>query len=256
MTIIKMAGLQLDIVWEDRKANFEKVRGFAKTAVEEGVRVLVLPEMFSTGFSLNPSVTAEPSDGETPTFIRELAREFKLVVIGGYVQQRQNGKGANAALAVDSNGVELAEYFKAHLFTFMDEEKSHDSGSEPRVFVLDGMEMACFVCYDLRFPEMFRLVANGASMVFVIASWPKERQRHWDILLPARAVENQFYVMGVNRVGTGGGHSYTGGTTIIDPMGNTIAHGGKGEGLVIAEIDTEVVADIRAKLPFLKDRRF
>ena len=256
MTIIKMAGLQLDIVWEDRKANFEKVRGFAKTAVEEGVSVLVLPEMFSTGFSLNPSVTAEPSDGETPTFIRELAREFKLVVIGGYVQRRQNGKGANAALAVDSNGVKLAEYFKAHLFTFMDEEKSHDSGSEPRVFVLDGMEMACFVCYDLRFPEMFRLVANGASMVFVIASWPKERQRHWDILLPARAVENQFYVMGVNRVGTGGGHSFTGGTTIIDPMGNTIAHGGKGEGLVIAEIDTEVVADIRAKLPFLKDRRF
>ncbi len=168
MTIIKMAGLQLDIVWEDRQANFEKVRGFAQTAVEEGVRVLVLPEMFSTGFSLNPFVTAEPPDGETPTFIRELAREFGLVVIGGYVQQRQNGKGANAALAVDANGVMLAEYFKTHLFTFMDEEKSHDSGSGPRAFALDGMEMACFVCYDLRFPEVFRLVANGGAMVFVI----------------------------------------------------------------------------------------
>jgi predicted amidohydrolase len=256
MTIIKMAGLQLDVAWEDRRANFEKVRGFAQTAVEEGVRVLVLPEMFSTGFSLNPSVTAEPPDGETPTFIRELARDFGLVVIGGYVQQRQNGKGANAALAVDSNGVMLAEYFKAHLFTFMDEEKSHDSGSGPRAFVLDGMEMTCFVCYDLRFPEMFRLVAEGASMVFVIASWPKDRQRHWDILLPARAVENQFYVMGVNRVGSGGGYSFTGGTTIIDPMGNTIAHGGKDEGLVIAKIDTDMAADTRARLPFLKDRRF
>jgi len=253
---LKIAGLQLDVAWEDRAANFERVRQFAARARDEGADLLVLPEMFATGFSLDPSVTAEPPAGETPRFVAELARELGIGVVGGYVQRRRKGRGANLALAVDRAGRLLAEYAKTHLFSFMDEQEAHEAGAGPRQFAFETVQIACFICYDLRFPELFRLVADGAQVVLVIASWPAARQAHWDALLRARAIENQLYVLGVNRAGQGGGLEYTGGSAIFDPMGQVLAHAGDRENLILAEIDTDEVARIRAEMPFLKDRRF
>lgn len=256
MTKIKVAGLQLDVAWEDRAANFERVRGIAGQARDQGADLLVLPEMFATGFSLDTKVTAEPPGGETPRFLSELARDLEIGIVGGYVQRRREGRGANLALAVDRRGRTVAEYAKTHLFSFMDEHEVHEAGGGPRKFVFEGVETACFVCYDLRFPELFRLVADGARLVVVIASWPSARQAHWDKLLPARAIENQLYIIGVNRVGQGGGLEYKGGSAIFDPMGNVLSHAGDRENLIIAEIDTDEVERVRSEMPFLKDRRF
>jgi len=256
MTRLVVAGLQLDIVWGDKRANFERVRRFAAEAKDRGVELLVLPEMFATGFLLEPAATAEGEGGETTAFLRDLAREHGMAVVGGLVRTRRNGRGANVAIAVAPDGRVLAEYSKTHLISLYGEGAAHEAGAAPRPFAFAGVEMACFICYDLRFPELFRLVAAGTSIVLVIASWPSLRQRHWDLLLPARAVENQQFVVGVNRVGSGGGHAFIGGTAIYDPLGNELAHGGDAEGLVVAELDLDLVAKARAGLPALGDRRF
>lgn len=252
---MKVAALQLDIVWEDRKANYARVREYAENAAGQGVDLLVLPEMFSTGFSMNPAVTAEPEEGPTAAFLKQLARDFHLAVVGGLVLEGTGGKGRNSALVVDKTGEALATYTKTHLFSFMDEDKHHEPGNGPVLFELGGMRWACFICYDLRFPELFRLFADKCDGVMVIASWPAARQTHWDLLLPARAVENQHYIIGVNRVGAGGGLDYTGGSAIIDPLGGVLACGRSAESLLVADISANKVTAVRKSMPFLNDRK-
>lgn len=253
---MKIAAIQMDLAWEDRAANFESARRWSDQAAAAGADLIVLPEMFATGFSMNPAVTAEEADGPTPGFLVSLARETGCAVVGGYVRRSPNGKGLNTALAVGADGAILAEYAKTHLIAILGEDAAHESGDGPASFTLGGARCACFVCYDLRFPELFRLVAAGHHLVLVIASWPNLRQRHWDILLQARAIENQLYVVGVNRVGHGGGLDFDGGSAIIDPLGEILAHGADREGLVVAEIDPAFVGQVRTELPFLRDRRF
>ncbi len=253
---MKIAALQMDITWEDRPTNYDKARRFARQAADRGAELLVLPEMFATGFSMNPAVTAEPEDGPTERFIKELAAEHRLAVLGGLVTRAADGRGKNIALAVDTNGQPVDNYVKTHLFSFLEEDRHHSPGERPTTFTIKETTCASLICYDLRFPELFRLVTDEAEVIFVIASWPSTRQQHWDILLRARAVENQLYIVGVNRVGQGGGLTFTGGSALIDPMGNVLAHGGDQEELLIAEVDSKNVKKIRAELPFLKDRRF
>lgn len=256
MNELTIAAVQMDLAWEDRAENHRRARRWAEQAAGAGARLVVLPEMFATGFSMQPAVTAEPADGPTPSFLRELAASLDVAVIGGYVRATAPGRAVNAALAVDRDGSTLAEYHKTHLVGILGEHEAHDAGAAPRPFELAGVGMACFVCYDLRFPELFRLVADQSALVLVIASWPQVRQAHWDALLPARAIENQLFVVGVNRVGSGGGLDFTGGSTIIDPLGRCLAHGGANEGLVTTTVDLDQVAEVRRQLPFLPDRRF
>jgi len=253
---MKVAALQFDIVWEDRTTNYRKVRRFAKIAADSGADVLILPEMFATGFSLNSTVTIEEPGGETASFVQSLASDFNVNVIAGLVLRGNHGLGRNCALTVDREGHGVALYTKTHLIGILGEDKHHEPGDGPKLFTLGSMKCASFICYDLRFPELFRLVADNCTLVFVIASWPDARKRHWHILLQARAVENQFYVVGVNRIGQGGGLTYSGGTVIYDPLGNIIAEGGNREGLIIGDVDSAKVAEVRSAMPFLKDRRF
>ena len=253
---MKVAALQYDIVWEDRAANYQKARRFGEKAADEKADVFVLPEMFATGFSMNRPVTVEKPDGETASFLRSLARDFHMNVIAGLVLEGKHGLGRNCALAVDRMGCDLVLYSKTHLIRILEEDEHHEYGEGPKPFSLGDMDCACFICYDLRFPELFRLIADECGLVFVIASWPDARKSHWDILLRARAVENQLYVVGVNRIGTGGDHSFSGGTVIYDPLGNMIAQGDDREGLVVGEIESAMVSEVRSTMPFLKDRRF
>ncbi len=252
---MRVAGLQLDTVWEDREANYRRVEAFARIAKEKGADLLVLPEMFSTGFSMNLGVTKEAHDGPTTGFIKSLARNFKMAVMGGLVLEGHGGLGRNCARIVDSDGNEVGTYAKCHLFSYADEHLYHEPGAQPMVFALAGVKVAPFVCYDLRFPEIFRLVSPRVHLIVVIASWPAPRQLHWDTLLPARAVENQCFVVGINRVGEGGGLRYTGGSAVYNPLGERIAFGGDQEALVIAEVDPEEVEKVRTEMPFLNDRR-
>lgn len=256
---MQIAVLQMDLAWEDRAANFAAARRYSEQAAAEGAELIVLPEMFATGFSMNPSVTAEDADGPTPAFLRELARDLGVTVVGGYVKGTPQGKGVNTALAVGpdvQNGQVLAEYGKTHLIATLGEDTAHVAGDQPAPFAIDDLTAACFVCYDLRFPELFRLVTDRCQLVLVIASWPNARQLHWDVLLQARAIENQCYVAGCNRVGEGGGLLFTGGSAVFDPQGKRLAWGADQAGVITAEVDAAEVARVRTELPFLRDRRF
>jgi predicted amidohydrolase len=252
---MKVAGVQLDIAWHDREANYKKVRDLGARAAAAGAHLLVLPEMFATGFSMEVSVTAEAPDGPTANFMRELARELQLTVVGGLVISGQRGRPKNCALAVGPDGQDLALYAKIHPIALLGEDRHYDPGDLPCPFTYGGAGMSCFVCYDLRFPELFRTVVDRVALILVIASWPSSRQIHWDVLLRARAIESQCFVVGVNRVGEGGGYSFTGGSCVVDPMGNVLAQGGGEEALVMAEIDLSEVERVRETMPFLRDRR-
>ncbi len=253
---MKIAAVQMDIAWHDRQANYATARRWCRQAAREGARLILLPELFATGFAMDPERTAEPADGPTPTFLAETARELGVILVGGYVLAGPGGKGYNAALAVGPDGAPLAEYHKTHLIGLLGEDRAHLPGPGPAPFAVDDLQAACFICYDLRFPELFRLEAQQCGLMMVMASWPDARQEHWDLLLRARAIENQCFVMGANRVGRGGGLDFQGGSVIIGPVGQVLAVRHHEEGLVLAEIDPGQVRQVRTDLPFLGDRRF
>jgi len=253
---MKIAALQMDIAWHDRDENFRKVREYALRARDQQAGLLVLPEMFATGFSMDTNVTAEKIDGRTPAFLRSLASETDMALVGGFVLESGEAAGPrNVSLAVDGKGRDLALYSKIHQIGLLEEDIHYAPGTDPVTFGIEGIGTACFICYDLRFPELFRAVVDDCELIMVIASWPALRQSHWDILLRARAVESQCYMVGVNRIGEGGGSQFRGGSAIIDPLGELLAFGGDEEGLLIAGIEKNRVEDIRASMPFLKDRR-
>jgi len=253
---MKVAAAQMDIAWHDRRANYVKIRSMAEKAKGSGADLIVFPEMAATGFSMDTSVTAEPMDGPTPSLFRELARELTMAIVGGFVLQRQGGgRPQNVSLAVDASGADLALYSKIHPIGLLLEDQYYDAGDRTTSFRLGEMEAASLICYDLRFPEVFRPLADPCGLILVIASWPAVRQRHWDLLMPARAVENQLYVVGVNRVGAGGGHLFTGGSVMVDPAGEVISRAGNTETLLFGEISPQRVGQVRSDMPFLKDRR-
>jgi predicted amidohydrolase len=252
---MRVAVAQMDLAWERPKENFEKASALAGNAAEQGADFLVLPEMFSTGFSMKPEATVEPEDGPTAAFLKSLANEHAMGVLGGLTLPGKTKEARNAALAVGRGGETLAVYAKTYLFKYMGEDAHHEPGDGPVPFDFDDMRCAAFICYDLRFPELFREAVDNCHLYFVIASWPEARQSHFDTLLRARAVENQLYVVGANRIGKGGGLSYKGGSCIIAPDGEVLAHGGAKEGLVIADVSAERVVRTRQALPFLQDRR-
>ncbi len=252
---MKVAAVQMDIVWHDRAANHDTFRRLAAEARDAGADLLVFPEMAATGFSMDAGVTAEPLDGPTPTLFRQLAESLNLTIVGGFVLQRETGRPRNVSLTVGPTGQDLALYAKIHQIGLLLEDQYYDPGNRTVSFHVGGMEAAALVCYDLRFPEVFRTLADRCGLIIVIASWPAVRQLHWDILLPARAVENQLYIVGVNRVGEGGGHLFTGGSAIIDPSGEPIVHANDRETLIIADVLPQRVQQVRTEMPFLKDRK-
>ena len=263
---MKIAAVQMDIAWHDRQANHATARRFCEQAADAGAELVLLPELFATGFAMDPARTAEPEDGPTPTFLAETAARLGITLVGGYVRRATaaegptgkgyTDKGWNTALTVGPDGRTLARYDKTHLIRLLGEDRAHLAGPEPVAFPVGDLQATCFVCYDLRFPELFRLMADRCGLMMVMASWPDARQEHWDLLLRARAVENQCFVMGCNRVGQGGGLDFAGGSVIIDPVGGVLDSLQNEEGLVLAEIDPGQVRQVRTDLPFLADRRF
>ncbi len=253
---LKIAGLQLDCVWEQKEKNFERVLDLAREAMQGGAQLLVLPEMFATGFSLRLNITMEEEGGITWEFLRNLAIRHNTTVIGGLVLKAHGGWGRNCAVVFDNQGNNLGVYTKCHTISLMGEHLYHEAGKGPLVVQVGDTNISPFICYDLRFPELFRTVAHRSHMMVVIASWPAVRQRHWDQLLIARAIENQCYVLGVNRVGEGGGNYYAGGSALYDPLGNLLAGLKDQEGLLMGEIDPAMVDKVREEYPFLKDKRF
>jgi predicted amidohydrolase len=217
--------------------------------------------MFATGFSMNTAVTAEPEEGPTSRFLSELAREHRLYVLGGVAVQAGHSRPHNRALVFDPDGKCGASYAKVRLFKHGTEHEHYAAGERLLSFdwgTTDRCVVAPRVCYDLRFPELFRAMAGvtAADVQTVIANWPVTRQAHWVTLLRARAIENQAYVAGCNRVGRdGNGLEYAGGSQIIDFGGHVLADAGAEETVISAGVDLAALREYRAKLPFLADMR-
>lgn len=251
---MNLFALQLNIAWENKAANFARARSLLAAAAPAAGSLVVLPEMFSTGFSMNLAVTRQDAEREDEAFLAALAREHRATVVGGVVSPGAAGRGRNEAVGFGADGGLLARYTKIHPFSLGGEAEGHERGGEIVTFPWAGFTVAPFVCYDLRFPELFRAAARrGAELFVVTALWPVKRQHHWLTLLQARAIENQAWVVGVNRVGDEPQFSYAGRSVVVDPHGVIVADAGEQERVLAATLDLEAVRTWRRDFPALRD---
>jgi omega-amidase len=248
-------GCQLNIVWEDKAANFASVQSLlGKRKLARG-SLIILPEMFATGFTMNVKEIAEPMNGHTMAFLRQQAVDSGSYVLGG-IARRAGQKVFNEAVCVAPAGECVARYAKLHPFGPGGESDHYSAGSGLSVFQCGGLKVALFICYDLRFPEAFRAsVAQGAEAMIVIANWPSRRHMHWTALLKARAIENQAYVIGINRCGHDPKLDYAGGSVVFDPCGKIVSSAGSKESILSARLDPALPSRCRADFPVLKDIR-
>lgn len=252
---MRIAAVQHDIVWERPEANFERLAPWVATAAAADARLVVLTEMYSTGFSMNTDTTAEPPGGPSTQFLTDQAKQHGLWVGGSLPEQADGaGKPANTFVLAGPDG-ELHRYRKIHPFSYSREHEHFAAGRDFVTVDIDGVRVTLFVCYDLRFADEFWATAAATDVYLVPANWPEARRRHWTTLLQARAIENQAYVVGCNRVGDGGKLHYTGDSRIVDPMGEVLAAAAGGETLLLADAEPAVVARTRERFPFMPDRR-
>lgn len=251
---MKVSIVQHDIVWEDAAATHAHVAPMIAEAAAEGARVVVLPEMFATGFSMHPERFAEDEGGPSEQFLLNQAREFDVYLIASVAQRGADGHYRNNAIVAAPDGA-ARRYAKIHPFSYAGEHEHYAAGTESLTVDIDGFRMSVFICYDLRFADEFWDLAPVTDGYVVVANWPAERAAHWRLLLPARAVENLAYVIGVNRVGTVKNLVYQGDSVVLGPTGEVLAKCPAGESVVTTEIDGVTVSGTRKSLPFLADRR-
>ena len=251
---MKVIGCQIDSVWENKEASHHKVRTLLNQNAPPKGALVVLPEMFATGFSMNVAAITDSSSRVTQDFLARTANDYGVYLTGGIVTTDASGKGRNESVTYSPDGNEIARYCKIHPFTLGGELQHYVSGSHTLVFNCEGFNLAPFICYDLRFPEIFRVAAcQGANLFTVIASWPAARIHHWVTLLRARAIENQAYVIGVNRCGDDPKNSHPGNSLIIDPRGHVLAEADSAECTISAELDLPSLLSYRKDFPFLND---
>src|SRR5262245_35912967 len=211
--------------------------------------------MFAPGFSMNGTGSCEGKARETGAYVGRAAKEFGVYLLAGVVNA-SDGRGRNEAVVFSPQGEELCRYCKMQPFTLGGEAQNYVAGKEIVTFHWQNCLVAPFICYDLRFPELFRAaVRQGAQLFAVIANWPIARVQHWVTLLQARAIENQAYVAGTNRCGTDPKLTYNGRSLIVDPHGNILSDAAQTEGVISAEADLKALIAWRAAFPALKDMR-
>lgn len=252
---MRIALIQHDIEWEDAIATRRRVEPLVARAIAGGASLVVFPEMFAVGFSMATDRVAEPVDGPTTAWLTRIAVERGVAVIAGVPVRTANGY-ENHAIAIGPDGAELARYAKIHPFSFGGEHEHFTPGATSVVFEHGGLVFGLTVCYDLRFPELYRrLMTQGANVLVNIANWPAARIEHWRLLLRARALENVAYAVGLNRVGRGGTLEYPGASAVIEPDGTPQVEGPADEAVVFGELHASRVARIRSELPFVDDLR-
>lgn len=253
---MNVVGVQMDIVWEDKAANHAKLAALlAADPSPAAGSLIVLPEMWATGFSMNVAAISETPTRETETVMASLAEQYGIGLLGGVVTTGPDGLGRNAAVLFGPDGQELSRYTKLHPFSYGDETRHYGRGSEVKLFEWQGLAVAPFICYDLRFPEVFRHAARrGAEVFCVIANWPQAREDHWLTLLKARAIENQAYVVGINRCGQDPKLAYSGRSVVYGPRGEVLAEAGTKEGILSAPLDLDALRVYRREFPALGDR--
>ncbi len=252
---MRIAAVQHDIVWEDREANFARLAPQVARAVGAGAELVVLSETFSTGFSMTPGI-GEPEGGPSARFLAGCAAEHGVWVAGSCPEIAGDGALPYNSFVLAGPDGAVHRYRKLHPFTHGGEHERFRAGEGPVTVTIGDVRITPFVCYDLRFADVFWAAAADTDVYLVTANWPAARREHWTTLLRARAIENQAYVVGCNRVGTAGdGTAHTGDSRIVDPMGEVLAAAAGTETLVIADVHAAEVAATRDRLRFLDDRR-
>ena len=248
---MKIALIQTELHWENPQANrnhFEKLI----TSITQKVDLIVLPEMFSTGFTMNPNQVAESMSGETTVWLQSLAKSTESAIVGSLVI-KENELYYNRLLFVFPSG-EIRHYDKKHLFTLAGEDKIYTPGNEKLIVEYLDFRICLLICYDLRFPVFSRNTEDYDALIYV-ANWPKPRVNAWDVLLKARAIENQCFVIGVNRIGIdNNNHQYVGHSQVVNSMGEYVLEPQESEAILLIEINKKETQDIRKKLDFLSDR--
>ncbi len=243
--------LQTSLHWEDIDANLEML-DTKINAINDRPGLVILPEMFSTGFSMNASTMARPMEGGAVDWIRQKAAE-KGFDITGSLMIKKNGHYYNRLVWAKPDG-RFYTYDKKHLFRFAGEEKVYTPGDKKLTIDLNGWKIRPFICYDLRFPLWTRNFNKAYDLAVFIANWPKKRAPHWRALLAARAIENQCYVIGVNRVGMdGNGFNYSGDSSVIDPKGGLLFHKAEKEVVHTTRLSFEMLENYRKKFPAWMD---
>jgi predicted amidohydrolase len=249
---VKVAAVQHDICWEDRDATLANLEAPVEAAAAEGARLVVLTEMFAVGFTAETDKVAEGPDGPTSQWLAAHAAALDLWICGS-VPVSTGAKPANRLVLAGPAGQRVT-YDKIHPFSYAGEQTRFSAGAGAVNTAVDGVRTNLSVCYDLRFADQYWGAAPDTDLYVVVANWPASRRHHWRSLLVARAIENQAYVVGVNRVGTGGTETYVGDSCIVDPLGEVLVQATGVETILSAEVDPEVVRATRAKFPFLADR--
>ncbi|UTN04937.1 amidohydrolase [Flavobacterium bizetiae] len=248
---MKIAIIQSDLYWEDASRNRKNFESKINQ-IDSEVNLVVLPEMFSTGFTMNAVEVAETMQGETISWLKSLAKQKNFAITGSLIIV-ENEKYYNRMLFVFPSG-EIQHYDKRHLFSLAGEDKFYTNGNKKVIVEYLDWKICLQVCYDLRFPVFARNVENYDLLLYV-ANWPKVRTNAWDSLLKARAIENLSYVLGVNRVGLdANNYEHIGHSQAIDFLGNFILEPQESEAVFIVELDKNIMLETREKLDFLSDK--
>ncbi|MFR9165832.1 MAG: amidohydrolase [Dysgonomonas sp.] len=248
---LRITIVQYDIIWEDISANLSKVESLVKN-LEGKTDIIILPEMFSTGFSMNSRELAEERDGKTVQTLKKWTHAYKVAVCGSFIA-KENGNYYNRGFFISSDTEKY--YDKRHLFRMSKEHDFFSNGNQRLIFEHKGFKICLLICYDLRFPVWARNVGNEYDLLVYVANWPKSRKHVWKSLLTARAIENMAYVCGVNRVGTDGNRiQYSGNSVLLDAKGFTRFEAEEGQEQVrTIEISREELTEFRDKFPVWKD---
>jgi len=256
---LRIALVQMNIEAGNTEANYANMKARLEEAVSIAPKpdIIVLPEMWNTGYALTEiRELADPNASRTKAFFSEFCRTHEIVVIAGSIAELRGDSVTNTLYIFDRTGAEIAEYSKIHLFQLMNEHLHLAAGDTPGAFELEGVSAAAMICYDIRFPELARKLAlSGAKILFVPAEWPHPRLHHWRTLLQARAIENQMFVVSCNTVGESGGSNFFGHSMVIDPWGEVVAEAAEKETILVAEIDLDLVDEVRGRIPVFADRR-
>ena len=240
---------EYDIGWHDAARSLDRARELARRASSAGADLLVLPEMCVTGFTMEADSYAESSEGPSVKALSTLARDEKLWVVAGVSMRKAEGRYVNSALVFAPDGRLAASYDKQRLFGYAQETEVYSPGSAACVVDIAGLRVGVFICFDLRFPELFREVGPDVDAFVLIANWPATRQRHWEVLTQARAIENQCYMIAVNRTGEGGGLEYIGGSAIFDPWGERCDHAANNSPLRVGTVSKSAAERARKTFP-------
>lgn len=253
---MKIVTISLDQIWEDKKANMNQITNLMNIACQNHPDIVVFPEMTLTGFTMNSRDYAEyPENSETISFFSKLATDYSVTIIFGVILNTKE-KPTNNLVVLSRKGELLSRYEKIHPFSYSGEDNNYSKGNSIAQFEIDGINCSATICYDLRFPELYQILSVKSEIIFNIANWPERRVKDWSLLLHTRALENQCFIVGVNRTGIDGkGFQYIKSSAVIDPRGNDMMCTQINNVIDEYSINITDLEEYRKEFPVKKDRR-